>query len=538
MTPAPRLLPDVIRTRTHTGALTIISRSGRRRITYEEIHEQAAALARGLLDAGVGPGSIVASVATTSVGFVAGALGSLYAGAGLLLLHPPKVGQPREAWAEAARGQIEWTGAVLLAQATDPEISGISDLKIDELPDHGTARLPEIDPSTTCQLSFSSGTTGEPKVIVRSHRVSVIHWETHRDCRGGFDPDTDVRVGWAPLGGWGLFGDILHPMAAGVDSVMLTPATFSADPLSWIRALSESRGTCSVVSASAYGLVTKALHATSENFDLSRWRIAGITHERTDASVIDAFATAAARHGFDRRAFKPAYGNTEGGALAATPLDEGPLLDHVSARSLADGVAEPLSEGVIGVTTLVSVGAPLPWVDLRVVDDADRPVPDRHIGEVQARGDGLMDGYLNDEEATAASFTGEWFRTGDLGYLAEGRLYITGRIKNVIIIRGRNYLSEDIEATAQAALDDPRATCAAIGIRSAKGEDLVVVIETSLEGQFRDDARERVSRATFARFGIAPREVVMQAPGSLPRTSSNKIQRHLIREKYVIERGL
>src|SRR5437764_7803476 len=337
--------------------------------------------------------------------------------------------------------------------------------------------------------------------------------------------DDDVFMSWLPLyHDMGLIGMLTLPMISGAELVLAAPQDFLASPSRWMEWMAVFRGTVSAGPNFSYALAARALKRLPA-LDLSRWRLALSGAEPVDPATVGAFCDAGARHGFDARAVFPAFGMAEV-AIAGTfpePMT-GLRVDSVDRRSLeVDRKAVPATGD--GSRTLAFLGRPVPGLELRICDPFNGNVlDDRVAGELEIRGTSVTPGYYKHPEATAAAFHDGWLRTGDQAYLVDGELVLCGRIKDMIIVAGRNVFPEDVER-AVADVDGVRAgNVIAFGVEGPRGrESLVVVAETRADdaAPVRDEVARRVKQAV----GLPARDVVLVPPGSLPKTSSGKLQR-------------
>src|SRR3954451_1942875 len=425
---------------------------------WGEVRERALAVCGGLLNLGIRKGDRVALVFPTGIEFFEGFFGTLLAGAVPVPLYPPvRLGRMNEYLHRTAR-MLERSGArLVLADSRVRRILGeavaearpdLGCLTIGELP--GSAAGPaRVDPEDLGLVQFSSGTTVDPKPVALSHRAIAAQVE----ILSGFWRDTgELRhscVSWLPLyHDMGLIGCVFPALARDATLTLLGPELFVTRPALWLRALSKYRATISPAPNFAYSLcTTRITDAEMAGIDLSAWRTALNGAESVAPSVLRAFSERFARWGFRPEAMTPVYGLSEA-ALAVTFSDldrpfRGRLFDR---EALArDRAARETADG----REIVSVGRPVPGFRLRIVDEAGHDLPERRVGQVWAQGPSLMDGYLGDPEATARALRDGWLDTGDLGFLQEEELYLTGRAKEVIILRGRNYAPDEIELAVE-----------------------------------------------------------------------------------------
>src|SRR5436305_2698891 len=505
---------------------------------WGEVRERALAVCGGLLNLGIRKGDRVALIFPTGIEFFEGFFGALLAGAVPVPLYPPvRLGRMGE-YLHRTAAMLERSGArLVLADSRVRRILGeaVAEARPDlgcrtigDLP--GSAVEPaRVDPEDLGLVQFSSGTTVDPKPVALSHRAVAARVQ----ILNGFWRDSDELrhscVSWLPLyHDMGLIGCVFPALSRDATLTLLGPELFVARPALWLRTLSRYRATISPAPNFAYSLcVSRVSDAEMEGVDLSGWRTALNGAEPVAPSVLRAFCDRFARWGFRREALTPVYGLSEA-ALAVTFSDLGrpfrgrrfdreSLSHDRAARETADG------------REIVSVGRPVPGFRLRIVDEAGRDLPAGKVGRVWAQGPSLMDGYLGDPEATARALRQGWLDTGDLGFLLGGELYLTGRAKEVVILRGRNYAPEEIERAVEG-VSGVRSGCLVAASwlpDDAPGEVLALFVEASRAASpaerqaLPDGCRAAVLGAT----GLAVDRVVVLAPGTLPLTSSGKLRR-------------
>ena len=397
----------------------------------------------------------------------------------------------------------------------------------------GPARAPESPRADDLALvQYTSGSTSRPRGVALTHANLVANT---RDIVKALALGADDRkVTWLPLfHDMGLIGGVLSPLQASMSIRLLTPGAFVRRPVRWLRAISEFGGSLSTAPNFAYQLcVERITEQELEGLDLRCWRRALNGAEPVRPETLSAFERKFERVGFARTAFMPVYGLAEATLAAAfTPLGRGPRTEDVDAAALAAGRAWPAREGAPS-RRLVSCGSGFSGSEIRIVDPDDgTALPERREGEITLRGPGVMQGYFEDPDATAATLRDGWLWTGDLGYLADGELFVTGRRKSVLIRAGRKYHATDLEAAAERVPGVRRGCSAAFPVEGAAREELVLVVERSRSASAEAAGlAERVATAVAESEGVRPDRVHVAPPRSVPKTSSGKVQRGACRE--------
>ncbi len=387
----------------------------------------------------------------------------------------------------------------------------------------------EVGTGDLALVQFSSGTTVDPKPVALSHRAVIA--QTVR--LNGFWPDGDglvhSGVSWLPLyHDMGLIGCVFPALERPAVLTLIPPELFVARPAVWLRTISRYRATVSPAPNFAYGLcVEKIRDEEMEGVDLSSWSVALNGAEPVAPRVLRAFQERFSRWGFRAEALTPVYGLSEA-SLAVTFSDiHRPFSSRFFDRGhLADGRAAAQSPGGM---EMVSLGRTLPDFELRIVDSRRRNLPEGRVGRVMVRGPSLMDGYLGMQQATAAVLRDGWLDTGDLGFLIDGELFLTGREKDVVILRGRNHSPVEVEHALDG-VEGVRTGCAAaFSFMPEDGETeiLVVLVEAGrgVAAALYPGIGAAAARAVRAATGLQPDHVEVVPPGTLPRTSSGKIRR-------------
>lgn len=387
-------------------------------------------------------------------------------------------------------------------------------------------------------LQYTSGSTGNPKGVALTHYNLVAN--VHAIGQALHINRHDRYCGWCPLyHDMGLIGQLLFSIYWRIPAVLLSPLAFLSKPIRWLQAISDYGATMATAPNFGYALAVKRVPPKArEGLNLSSWRHALNGAEPVSLGTMRAFQEAYAPYGFSERAFLPVYGLAEA-SLAVTFPQANQLIhyERVDRRRLVQGKAVPSHDRA--AVTLVSVGRAIPGHDAMVVDSDGHPLPDREVGHILASGPSLMNGYFRDRESTDAVMRDGYLWTGDLGYTADGHLFVAGRAKDIILIRGSNYYAEDIEKSAEAVDGVREGGAVAFGIEGDDdaGESVVLVCETKLtDRDLRAAIAERVSEAVEIECGVAAGEVVLVDPGTIPKTSSGKRQRSLCRRLYLEDR--
>jgi fatty-acyl-CoA synthase len=412
---------------------------------------------------------------------------------------------------------------------------GVQIANVEELFDparDAETELPVVAPDDLCFLQFTSGSTGRPKGVIVTHRNLIANTRAFLGPDGLDRRDSDVGVSWLPLyHDMGLIGFVLGPLVMDIPVVLLPTASFARGPRVWLETIAAHKGTITYAPNFAYALAVKRLKAKdAASLDLSSLRVAGCGAEPIHADTLREFAAALAPARFDACALLPSYGMAES-TLAITFHQRGEPLrtDRVDPVALRDGRALPSTAA--DALEVVSCGAPFAGHDLRIVRSDGSPAPEREVGEVWVSGPSVSPGYYENPEATLAGFgTDGVLRTGDLGYLAGGDLYVCGRMKDLIIIRGANYHPQDLEWAVSELPGVRRGNVVAFSVQRGGEERLVICAEcTSTDAA---GVRERVSARINEAFGLGVYEVVAVSVGTLPKTSSGKVQRSKTRALY------
>jgi 8-amino-7-oxononanoate synthase len=523
-------------------------------LTYGELDRQARAIGAWLesLDL-VGQRALM--LYPPGLEFVAAFFGCLYAGVVAVPVYPPRRNRSIfriQSVATDADARVALTTDVVLKRV-EPLIDSTPSLK--EMKWLATCHVPEglesnwqppdIHADTLAFLQYTSGSTGTPKGVVLNH-ANLVHnsaliahaFEHTRSGKGVF---------WLPsYHDMGLIGGILQPLYVGRPNVLMSPMSFLQKPVRWLSAITRFRGTTSGGPNFAYDLCVRNITPEQrKNLDLSSWKVAFNGAEPVRAETIQRFTEVFAPCGFRPEAFYPCFGMAETTLIVSGGfVDKPPVIRWFDAASLATHNVVPRDRGAEGARALVGCGETLPDQKIAIADpEAMTTCGPGQIGEIWASGPSIAQGYWGQPEATQRTFhayvkdTGEgpFLRTGDLGFMQEGELYVTGRIKDLIILHGVNLYPQDIEQTVSHCHPRLRPdTGAAFTIDRDGRERLVIVYE--LERRTQGDLAEvfgAIRRAVSLEHDIQMEAIVLIKAGSIPKTSSGKIQRHACRNGYL-----
>ena len=539
-------------------------------VSYAELDRKARAVGGWLMDRGM-TGKRVLLLYPSGLDFIAAFMGCLYGGAIAVPAYPPRKNRSVErieAIAADADASVALTTRDVLdrfdgLRATAPSLENLV-WKVDsELEPEWAGRWerPDIDGDTLAFLQYTSGSTGTPKGVMLSHE-NLLH-NSLRIMQAFEITRSQSGVFWLPsFHDMGLIGGILVPLYGGKFNVLMSPVAFLQKPLRWLQAIAKYRATISGGPNFAYELcVRKTTPEQRAALDLSSWSLAFNGAEPVRAETIDAFCEAFAPSGFRRQAFYPCYGLAESTLMVTGGMKfEAPVIRSFDAASIETGAAVPRPANATGGRRLVGSGRELDGQDVLIVDPQTcEALPPGRVGEIWVSGPSVAQGYWNRPEASQETFgamlsqpepappakgvakwrpnAGPYLRTGDLGFFDEGELFVTGRLKDLIIIRGRNHYPQDIEHAVEEASPLVRAGSVAAFAVDVDGRERVVVVAEVERGR-RDAAEvaaafDAIRKRLATEHEVAVEAIVLVRPNSIPKTSSGKIQRHACKRQFL-----
>ena len=524
------------------GALDVV-------LPYRELREKALATAGKLAAAGIRRGERVSIVAETGPDFMTAFFACQYAGVlPCPMPYPMHIGG-KEAYVERISGMMRaaHASAALMPEELRGHVREAAEkagvnivLTHDELralPEKEGAIAP-FSADDPAYIQYSSGSTSAPKGVLISQKAICAN-ATGILRHGLRISEADRAFSWLPLyHDMGLVGFCLSPMMGQCTvDYMATPA-FARRPVLWLKIMSDNRCTVCYAPSFGYDLAAKRVNGKAKELDLSAWRIAGIGGDMVRPEILDAFAGALSPAGFDPKAFLPSYGMAEMSlAISFGDLDAPLKVDVVDrAQYKLAHRAVPVDDAEPGGTrAFVACGRVLPGHELKVVNAAGQALGEREIGHIWVKGPSLMDGYYRNPEATAEIMRpGGFMDTGDMGYLLDGEIVITGRAKDLILYHGRNIWPQDIEWAAEKVSPLRSGDVAAFALEGSGGHERVMVLAQCRlrEADARADLRARLSAAVHQAAGVEC-EIVLVPPKSLPFTSSGKLSRARARAMYL-----
>ncbi len=524
-------------------AVTFVRASGEeRRVSFPELWRVARQRARALMSLGLKKGDRVALVLPEPDEFVLTFIGCLTAGIVAVPMYPPQTLAKLETYGDTVRHILAASGARALV--TSESLAGLLSEHVAERTSarlvmesevHGVESDCEAPAPVALEdlafLQFTSGSTSKPKGVMVS--FGNLAANAHAIMVDGLkSTPADKGVSWLPLyHDMGLIGFVVAPLYTLVQVMFLPTMSFIRRPSIWLDAIHRFRGTITFAPNFAYALATRAVtDAQAKDWDLSCMRALGCGAEPIQPDVLRGFLERFGKNGLDERSVLPSYGMAEA-TLAITfwDIEEKLRTDRVSVGAMRAGTAEP-GTGM----ELVACGKPFPGHEIKIAGQSGVGLEERRVGEIWVRGPSVTQGYYGDAEATAAAYHDGWLKTGDLGYQADGQLYICGRAKDLIILNGKNHYPQDIEAVVSKVPGVRDGQCVAFGVLSSDGGEHCVVVAEAKPGARAGtmaDIITAIVSAVRAETGVVPGEVHLIKRGTLPKTSSGKVRRSEARRR-------
>ena len=520
-------------------------------MTYGELSKDARAVAAGLIAYDVVPGDRIALMLPTSREFFAAFFGILYTGAIPVPIYPPMQLSQLEDYSRRQAKILRNAEARLLVTVPEalrlggllrglvPSLSAIESVS-NLMSAPAPASLPKLDdPAATALIQYTSGSTGDPKGVVLSHAnllANIRAMFTAIDATSA-----DVLLSWLPLyHDMGLIGAWLAPLYVGARCYIMSPLSFLVHPQSWLWASHRYRATISAAPNFAFELCLKQIEdADLSSLDLSSLRFVANGAEPVSIHTLRRFIERFGRYGFRSKAMAPVYGLAECAvALALPPPGREPLIDRIKREALSRrGVAEPASIEDPNAVEIVACGRPLPGHEIRIVDGAGREVEERREGRLEFRGPSATSGYFRNEAKTRELFRNGWLDSGDRAYMANGDVFITGRIKDIIIRAGQHVYPQELEEALGDTAGLIKGAVAVFGVTDPVSgtERIIGLAETQTDPAEWESLKTRARTVVAGIVGSPPDDVVLVEPGTVPKTSSGKIRRTAAKELYLLQ---
>lgn len=524
-----------------------------RAVTYARLHADARAASERLLQQGLKPGQVVVLAFDFGYPLVAAFLGALYAGAvpaifpgylanAMVHIHGDRV--QRMVHRTGARAVLTRPGFVAalsgLAQGFHGQVLGIDPDNLDGCT-MAAAPLPTPHPEDTAYIQFSSGSTGRPRGVTISHRAALHAMFALAEI-DGFRP-ADVSVGWLPFyHDMGLVGQLLMPLVVGGQAVQMAPRTWLRAPAKLMQAIHSYRGTINFMPN--FGFLHCARHITEKEMlgiDLSSLKALGCGGEPIEAGVLQWFVQRFRPYGLNAAAILPGYGLAENTfTVSYCGLGESVIVDRICRHTMQNArIARPTVSDHGDAIEVVSCGRPVTGTEVSIVNETGELLPERCIGEIRVRGEALFSGYHRDPEATRRAVRDGWLHTGDLGYLAEGRLYVVDRKKDLIISAGRNIYPHLVEEAILAVAGTQARRAVVFGVLDkGLGTELPVAV-VEVRGKTDDTKCSRLSRKiglqVRSELDVGLADVRVVRSGWIETTTSGKLARNATRAKYLAE---
>jgi fatty-acyl-CoA synthase len=548
------VLENVAGYRADRGFTFVHNDGSERFVSFPELKKEIDRRGLQLLAGGLGRGDRVAIIIPGPDEFVLTFLGAVAVGLVPVPLYPPLALGRLEGYLESTArivataevhtlvttAQVEKVLWALHARVpTLKDLVTVEKLAAREPAARGLLAPAEVRGEDPVFLQFTSGSTSAPKGVVVTHASLLANGSAILGDGLAID-ENDKGVSWLPLyHDMGLIGFVLAPLIRGVPIVYIPTLSFVRRPTLWMDVIHRHRGTLTFAPNFAFARITKrATDADLARWDLSCIKVVGCGAEPIHAGTMRAFAEKMARAGMKPDVLLPCYGMAEATlAMSFVPLRSELRVDAIDPDECYEHKrARPASAMGSGqLLELVSCGKPFPGHDIGIFGDDGQRLGEREIGEIRFRGPSVAGGYFKNPEATAAAFGADgWLRTGDLGYIADGDLYISGRKKDILIIHGRNYYPQGIEWLCEEVAGIRKGNVVAFSVPAADTEEVVIVAETTeIDPEARAAIVKKVKQHLNVQLSLAVADVVLLGVGELPKTSSGKLQRRKTREQYL-----
>ncbi len=520
--------------------------------SFNSLVREAKSRGRHMQAMGLKKGDRLAMVIPESEDFVLTFLGAVSVGVVPVPMYPPLALGKLDGYIDTAARILQVSGARMLVttKKASPILWSLTS-RVDTLEDlftverfatemKGKGEPVELSPEDSCFLQFTSGSTSDPKGVVVTHRSLIANANAIMFEGLASHEDRDVGLSWLPLyHDMGLIGFVISPLVARVPVVFVPTLTFVKRPTVWMEMVSKYKATITFAPNFAFALAAKhaARQINKENFDLSSLRVVGCGAEPINPQTLRGFVEAFAPAKLNPNSIMPCYGMAE--ATLAISFDT--LKADFSTKTIDrnryehERVAVPYEgDRYENRFDVVSCGRTFPNHEVGIMGDEGQLLADGHVGEIVFRGPSVTAGYFENEEASKSAFKDGWLHTGDLGFMADGEVFISGRKKDLIILNGRNYYPQALEWIMESIPGLRKGNVVAFSVPGPTSEELVMVAETRSNGTTdRAAVVEAMRDALSNDFGVIAKDIALVPAGSLPKTSSGKLQRQKTRQEYL-----
>ncbi|MBN1568540.1 MAG: fatty acyl-AMP ligase [Acidobacteria bacterium] len=523
--------------------------------SFAEVCREAKRMAGCIRASGLGKGDRLALVLSSPESFVLSFLGCVGAGVMPVPMYPPLALGWLDSYIDRAIGILRVSGAKALLTARDfipvlepvrarvPTLKSLLDIEtLNDMKSEPDACEIAMQPDEPCFLQFTSGSTSAPRGVIVTHRNLIANAKAIVQCLEA-DPDRDRAVSWLPLyHDMGLIGFVIASLVAGIPVVFVPTIAFVKHPGVWMETVHKYRATITFGPNFAFDLAAKRASKLSRiNPDLSCLRVLGCGAEPINPKTMESFIDAFAPYGLKPSAILPSYGMAEATLAIAFDRLHQPMRKLVIDRQDYESrnVARPIAAAEEPLDPkkrfeLVSCGRTFPEHEIRILGENGESLPEGRVGEIVFRGPSVTPGYFRNPEATRRLLKGGWLHTGDLGFILNGDLYVSGRQKDLVIINGRNYPPQAIEWIVEEVAGIRKGNVVAFSVNGDSTEKLIIIAETNMTDNA--ELTKAISDQVRSALGLAVHRVVLVGRGSIPKTSSGKLQRR--RTKALFEEGL
>lgn len=532
----------------HPGRVVFVNGDDFDELTWAELHADALKVAAQMQARGIQPGDNVALLGPTTRRLVTTIQATWLTGACLVTLPLPMRMGALDQFIQQTRDRVRDADSKMLIidsqlaafvepEAGDPPFVGLDEFFDGDTPTNAEYQRPASDPLALAVLQFTSGSTSEPKGVMLTHEA-ICHNLDGAVSAAGLTSE-DVIVSWLPLyHDMGLVGLLSIAMTKGTSLVQGAPQDFLARPLRWMEWIAEFGGTGTAGPNFAFALATRALRRTDKQLDLSSLGIVLNGAEPIDADTFRKFYDVGEQFGLKRNTAFPAFGMAEVCIAGCFPgRGEELRTDVIDAHTLeVEHRAEPVEPDAHGASEFAILGRPVPGLSIKIINPATgEQLKDRQVGELLISGNSLTKGYYKNPEATNELIRDGWLHSGDLAYTIDGELVVCGRIKDLIIVGGRNIYPQDIEKVAGEVEGIRTGNVIAFGVEGRHGaQNIVVVAETRAADL--PALEKQLNREIADIIGVPPKRIVFVQPGTVPKTSSGKLQRSACKADYLADK--